>query len=114
MTKINREDVIKYKQIRSNQKCRPRTQSNGNKKELKTLKPATINRELAVLKIFFNYCITDKKILLSNPVSKVKFFDENNGQTRVVSQEEERLYLMAASQPLRDFASVMADTGMRP
>ncbi len=47
-------------------------------------------------------------------MSKLKFFDENNGQTRVVSPEEERLYLMAASQPLRDFATVMADTGMRP
>lgn len=33
---------------------------------------------------------------------------------RVVSIEEERLYLIATSQPLRDFPTVMVDTGMRP
>jgi hypothetical protein len=35
-----------------------------------------------------------------NPVSRAKFFAEDNEQMRVLSQEEERLYLLAASQPL--------------
>lgn len=33
---------------------------------------------------------------------------------RVVSEDEERLYLMACSQPLRDVATIMVETGMRP
>jgi integrase len=77
------------------------------------LKPATINRELALLKIVFNFYIR-RDLIVKNPVSRVKFFAEDNSQTRVVSNEEERLYLMAASQPLQDFATVMIETGMRP
>jgi integrase len=50
----------------------------------------------------------------SNPVSRVKFFAENNEQMRVLSQDEERLYLMAASQPLQDVATLMIETGARP
>jgi integrase len=33
---------------------------------------------------------------------------------RVVSPDEENRYLLSASQPLRDFATIMIDTGMRP
>ena len=33
---------------------------------------------------------------------------------RVLSLEEEKLYLMASNQPLQDFATIMIDTGMRP
>jgi integrase len=75
--------------------------------------PATINRELALLKIIFNFYIR-RDVVVKNPVSRVKFFAEDNGQMRVVSIEEERLYLEAANQPLRDFAIVMVETGMRP
>ena len=32
----------------------------------------------------------------------------------VLKREEENLYLMAASQPLRDIATLMLQTGMRP
>jgi integrase len=53
-------------------------------------------------------------VLVKNPVSRVKFLKEDNEQTRVVSLDEERRYLMAASQPLHDVAVIMIDTGMRP
>lgn len=46
--------------------------------------------------------------------SKVKKLAENNQQDRVVSREEELLYLLACSQPLRDVAVLMLETGMRP
>lgn len=49
-----------------------------------------------------------------NPVSKVKKLDENNQQERVLNREEEKLYLMAAWQPLQDIAVLMLETGMRP
>ncbi len=127
---IESGDVERFKQWRSKQKCKPRSEAkpkrtvkSDNKKDEKKivkpkakptfLRPATINRELALLKIFFNYFIK-KDALIKNPVSRVKFFSEDNEQIRVVSLEEERLYLMAASQPLQDFATVMVDTGMRP
>lgn len=130
---IESGDVEKFKQWRSKQKCKSRSEVKakksaktdkpaGRKKEkidvkpkakLTVLRPATINRELALLKIFFNYFIK-KDTLVKNPVSRVKFLSEDNEQVRVVSLEEEKLYLMAASQPLQDFATVMVDTGMRP
>jgi integrase len=128
-------DVEKFKQWRSKQKTKPRRiqkpkkvkaetkKADGEKHKKKVeakvkvkptiLRPATINRELALLKIFFNHHIK-KDILVKNPVSRVKFLSEDNEQMRVVSLEEEKLYLMAASQPLQDFATIMIDTGMRP
>ncbi len=119
-TRIDRIDpaaVEKFKQWRGGQKTRPRSQGKRKKAsgkwKPKELSPATINRELALLKIFFNYFIR-KDMLQKNPVSRVKLFKEDNGHVRVVSRDEERLYLKEASQPLFDFASVMIDTGMRP
>ncbi len=53
-------------------------------------------------------------MLVKNPASRIKLFNEENGQTRVVSNKEELLYLMAASQPLQDVAVLMVETGMRP
>ncbi len=49
-----------------------------------------------------------------NPVKKVSYLDEDNEQTRVLNAEEEKPYLLAASQPLQDIATLMLETGMRP
>jgi len=107
--------IEKFKEWRSKQSTRPRSDKKPKASTWKPtiLKPATINRELALLKIVFNFYIR-RDIIVKNPVSRVKFFVENNQQTRIVSRDEERLYLMAASQPLQDFATIMVDTGMRP
>ena len=40
--------------------------------------------------------------------------NEDNEQTRGLSPDKEKLYLLAASQPLRDVATLMLETGMRP
>jgi integrase len=61
----------------------------------------------------FNYIIKEHG-RLENPVSGVKFFDEDNQQTRVISADEEKIYLLAASQPLQDIATMILQTGMRP
>lgn len=123
-------NVEKFKQWRSKQKTKPRREpkpkkavKSKDKKDDKTkakpkakptfLRPATINRELALLKILFNFFIK-KDILIKNSVSRVKLLSEDNEQMRVLSLDEEKLYLMAASQPLQDFATIMVDTGMRP
>ncbi|MDQ3652144.1 MAG: tyrosine-type recombinase/integrase [Acidobacteriota bacterium] len=101
---ISPEDVEKYKQHRA------RTKSPATNR---FLRPATINRELACLKILFNRAIKDD-VISKNPVSRVKFLAENNEQMRVLSMEEQQTYLLAASQPLQDIARLMVETGMRP
>lgn len=115
--KIDAAAVEKFKQWRGSQKTKPRSEpkkkKTNRKWKAKPLAPATINRELALLKVFFNYFIR-KDMLWGNPVSRVKLLKEDGGHLRVVSYEEERQYLAEASQPLIDFASVMIDTGMRP
>lgn len=117
LDQISVSDVEGYKRWRSSQTTKPRIAVKGPhdraKKETgKPLSAATINRELATLKVLFNYYIR-ADLLEINPVSRVKLLREMSLQLRVVSREEEAKYLMAASQPLRDFAAVMIDTGMR-
>ncbi|MDQ4121967.1 MAG: tyrosine-type recombinase/integrase [Acidobacteriota bacterium] len=114
--KIDVEKIEKFKQWRIQQnKKAPALKLKKNKKAatVKTIKPATVNRELACLKIIFNHFIK-ADVIVKNPVSYVKFLAENNEQMRVLSEAEEALYLSAASQPLRDVAILMLETGMRP
>jgi integrase len=116
LDEIEAEDIERYKQWRIKQKrLSPAKVLKKNPKATTDapLKPATVNRELACLKSLFNRFIKDN-VVLKNPVSQVKFLKEESDQMRVVSDEEERLYLMACSQPLRDVATLMIETGMRP
>lgn len=102
LDRIITDSVEQFKQWRTKQK--------GSRTK-RRLRPATVNRELACLKILFNRF---KRIIPLNPVSEVKFLNEDNEQMRVLSLEEEKTYLLAASQPLRDIATLMVETGMRP
>src|SRR5262245_26518384 len=86
-------------------------QKRTNTKRL--LRPATINRELACLKAMFNHALKDRRDF-GNPVSDVEFLAENNEQTRVLTFDEQRKYLQAASNPLRDVATLIVETGLRP
>jgi site-specific recombinase XerD len=52
-----------------------------------TVKIATINRDLAVLKHLFNFAIRDG-CLKKNPVGKVKFENEDTARDRALSPEE--------------------------
>lgn len=72
----------------------------------------TVNLELTVLKTIFSRLV-DAKILREDPARKVKQLKANERQFHVISGEEERLYLMASPQPLRDVATLMIETGMR-
>ena len=118
ISEIFADDIERFKIWRSTERTKPRsaaTKQRHSKTDWKPtpLKPATVNRELALLKMLFNYYIR-RDILVKNPVSRVKLLSEEKSHTRVITVEEEMKYLMAASQPLQDFATVMADTGMRP
>ena len=44
----------------------------------------------------------------------MKVLAEDNEQLRVLTTEEEKLYLLAASQSLRDVATMMLEIRMRP
>lgn len=64
----------------------------SGKKEPKRLAPATVNRDLALLKATFNRAMKSGKVD-TNPVNAVKLYRENNARTRCLTDEEEpRLY----------------------
>jgi integrase len=116
LDQIGVDDVENFKDWRRRQKKQqPNKKLKKNKRATttKTIKPATVNRELACLRAMINHFIRND-VLVKNPVSRVKFLKEDNEQTRVISADEERLYLMACSQPLQDVATIMVETGMRP
>jgi integrase len=104
LDEITPSHIEDYKIWRSRQKRK-------NTKRL--LKPATVNRELACLKAMFNYALKERHDF-RNPVSEVAFLSENNEQTRVLTFEEQRKYLQVASDVLRDVATLILETGMRP
>jgi len=78
-----------------------------NAKDGSTVSPATVNRALSTLRLIYH------RLELKTPTRK-GMFSKEEGQTRVVSVDEETAYLLTASQPLRDIAMVILHTGMRP
>lgn len=98
--------VERYKLHRSQQ---PRK----NTRDGRLVSPAAVNRDLAVLRILFNFAIR-LGAASRNPVAGVKFLKENHLHMRVLTPEEEGQYLQAASPLLRDVAIIMLETGMRP
>ncbi len=83
------------------------------KRTKRLIMPATLNRELACLKAMFNHALKDRHAF-RNPVSDVDFLAENNEQDRILTFDEQRRYLAAAGPTLRDIASLILETGMRP
>lgn len=84
-----------------------------NAKDGSIVSPATVNRALTTLKKLFHHA-EKCGYGLSNPTRGVEFLNEGAGRTRVVSFEEEIAYFAKASQPLKDIAQVILDTGLRP
>ena len=81
---------------------------------LKTLKPASVNRELAALSKIFRLAI-QQKLTADNPVSQVKKLVENNARTRYLTHDEEaRLFDAILLNPILTAIVVLAiHTGMR-
>jgi integrase len=125
--KITPDDIEKYKSWRLKTKKKAPAQKLAKNKRATTSKgisAVSVNRELACLKKLFNEAIRTARnaakkanqspVLIENPVSEVKFLKEENESFSVLSEHDERLYLLAASQPLRDIAALMLDCGCRP
>jgi integrase len=102
---ITADDVEKYKTTRY-------ARGRRNKDNC-GVAPATVNADLATISALYTFFIA-LDVVSVNPVSRVKFLPVDNQKTRVVSLEEERLYLAACKQPLYDIAVIMLDMGMRP
>jgi integrase len=109
--KMTGKMIEDYKTYRARQK---------GKRTKRQIKPATINRELACLKAMFFHALKDGHEF-KNPLSKklvgdeaVKLLSEDNEQETVLTFEEQRVYLAAASERLKDVATLVLETGMRP
>jgi integrase len=88
LNQIEPQDVEKYKIWRASQKPQNIKLPSSKAKNKSTIAGATVNRELACLKLIFNRYI-NFEILTKNPV-------------------------MVASQPLQDIAVLILETGCRP
>jgi integrase len=87
-----------------------RSQKKG-KKNKKPITIATVNRDREVLRHLLHIAHEWKKI---PSVPKIRRLAGEQGRDRVVSHEEEHGYLGVAKQPLRDIATMLIDTGLRP
>lgn len=74
----------------------------------------TVNRDLAFLRLTLAAAVR-QDLLPTTPFMqrKVKFLKEH-GRERILNFEEERKYLAAATQPLRDVATLILEMGLRP
>jgi integrase len=91
-----------------------RAQKNSNYKKpdgAATLKVATVNRELEVLRRMLRLALEWK---LLGVIPKIRRQPGEEGRDRVVSHAEECTYLAVATQPLRDIATIIIDAGLRP
>ncbi len=104
LDKIGVDDVERYKAVRA---------AAEGKRTGRTLRPASVNRELACLRAMYNHAAKAHPDL-RNPVSRVKFLAEQNQEERVLTFAEQRAYLNAATPMLRDVAGLMLETGARP
>jgi integrase len=117
--RITVTDVENFMTKRSKEFCAPRgikpKSGNAPKRniEKQIISKSTVNKELACLKKMFSRLVA-AETLSFNPVKQIEFFEEDNEAGRVINYEEERLYLMAASQPLQDYVTVLVETGLRP
>lgn len=77
------------------------------------VRPSTVNRELACLKHLFNIAKQRSRFFGENPVSRVKFLDENNQVERVLTPEEEDKLFAVSAPHLRPIITTAIHTGMR-
>ena len=77
----------------------------------------TVDKDLAVLKAFFNWCIAHR-LAVSNPVRRVKLFHDDNSRLRYLTREEYDRLIEAAktiktSPYLEEKIVLAAHTGLR-
>jgi len=78
-----------------------------------SVSPATVNREVALLKHLFNMAEVWQLFCGRNPVRGVKFLEEDNLQVRSLSEAEEEQLLQCCSPYLQDMVTFAINTGLR-
>ncbi len=76
-------------------------------------KPATINREIAMLSKAFNLSVKQWEWVKENPMSRVPKEKENNERDRWLTEDEEKRLLENSPQWLRDIIVFDLNTGLR-
>lgn len=84
----------------------------GDPKLKKHIRPATVNREVAVLKRMFNVA-RQWDVIESNPVTKLRMLPERNARLRYLTIEEAQRLVEAAVPHLRPLLIVGLNTGGR-
>lgn len=79
----------------------------------KKRKPATVNREIAVLSKAFSLAFKEWEWVLNNPVAKISREKENNLIDRWLTYEEEKALLAKSPEWLREIFIFALNTGMR-
>lgn len=80
---------------------------------LKSVKPSSLNRELACLSHLINYAKQQRKFFGDNPVSISKLMPENNLKERILTKDEEQRLLDTSPTPLKNIIITALCTGMR-
>lgn len=82
------------------------------RQRLEKVKPATVNRELALLRHMLNLAVSWKK-LASNPMRDVRMLRVDNVQDRILTKKETDALLRACCGHLRPVVITALHTGMR-
>jgi integrase len=101
-----RLDRIDEELIDSYTQCRTRTISRRGK----ALSPASVNRELATLRRLLRLAYDWKLI---SRVPRIRLLRGERNREFVLAHKEEKTYLAALRQPLKDVAVLLLDTGLR-
>lgn len=75
-------------------------------------KPATVNREIAVLKAMFNLAIRHQKATI-NPMRLVRMLKEENIKLRILSDEEKKVLIECCTEPIKRIVMFALTTGLR-
>ena len=84
-----------------------------NRRKAKGVKPATIHRQLDIMKRAFNIAIREWEWCKANPVTKVSLERLNNKRDRWLTFEEEERLLQACPEWLKEIVLFALNTGMR-
>lgn len=97
LTAITPDDLMKYQ----------------SKRLKEGVQPSTVNKELGCLKHLINIAKKRNKFVGDNPVSQVKFLEENNQIERILTFEEEVRLLSASPPHLRPIIVTALNTALR-
>ena len=106
LTEIDERSVVEYRNHRRRQPLK--------RNPKRTVKGATVNRELACLHCVFQFALK-RKYIAENPTSGVKHFDERHERPskRMLTVEDEHRILAAAPPHLRVAIVLLVQTGGR-